>query len=403
MRRLLSLLSQKHLTYLMAAHFLLGILYHVFVAPPPHTAEDYDIARHLIRGEGFSIYERGPTSAKGPFYPSLLAVLLWLFGDPEGLRVMAFFQQAVCSLHIILLYRLGMTWGEETLAKGAAILFALHPSYIYSTGVMENTLWATAVTIVWVIILFRRSSYTWKDVLVLGFLSGAMFTEKPAMGMLMTVLGLYRLHRAFGAVSRYVLGWVVIPLLWSVRGWLAVGEVSLTKNYAAFIGICQSWTQELSVSPRYTISPEYDRVVDSLFHLPEKEALPHLRRLAIQTILERPALYFERTIVHALIYWTIPHRYYGNFTLKFIFVRLFPVALLLVLLFWGAYRLWGYRRDVVIGIGLVLLYYTLFYSAIHTLNIRYKLEIEWLQLYLCAGVFLPKSPGAASRTLASKA
>jgi hypothetical protein len=181
-----------------------------------------------------------------------------------------------------------------------------------------------------------------------------------------------------------------------------MNEVSLTKNYAAFIGICQSWTQELSVSPRYTISPEYDRIVDSLFHLPEKEALPHLKRLAIQTILERPALYFERTIVHALIYWTIPPRYHGNFSLKFIFVRLLPVAVLLVLLFVGAYRLWGYRRDMVIGIGLVLLYYTFFYSAIHTLNIRYKLEIEWLQLYLCAGVFLPKSPGAASRTLASR-
>jgi len=403
MRHLLSRLSPKHLTYLMVAHFLVGVLYHVFVAPPPLTAEDYDIAQHLIRGEGFSIHGRGPTSAKGPFYPSLLAVLLGLFGDPEGLWVVVFLQQAVCSLHILLLYRLGVAWGEETLAKGAAILFALHPSYLYSTGVMENTLWATAVAIGWGILLFRRLSHTGKAGLLLGFLSGAMFTEKPAMGLLMTVLGLYRLRRPWGAASRYLLGWVVIPLLWSVRGWLAMNEVSLTKNYAAFIAICHSWTQGCSVSPRYTISPEYDRIVDSLFHLPEKEALPHLRRLAIQTILERPTLYVERTIVHALMYWTIPPRYHGNFSLKFIFVRLLPVAVLLVLLFVGAYRLWGYRRDMVIGIGLVLLYYTLFYSAVHTLNIRFKLEIEWLQLYLCAGVFLPKSPGAASRTLASRA
>ncbi len=401
MHSFLCQLSEKHIKYLVGMHFFMGLVYHSLIAPPPNTAEDYDIAQHIVRGEGFSIYDKGPTSTKGPFYPTLLAIALWIFGDPQGLFPVVLLQQLLCSLHILLLYHLGKVWNEETLARGAAVLFALHPSYVYSAGVIENTLWATASAIGWSILLFRKSLYNWKETIFLGLIAGALLVEKPAMGTLMTFIGLYQMRRAFRQVSWYLLGWLIVPSLWGVRGWLVLDEISLTKNHAAFIGLCQSWTRELSVSPRYTISPDYDRMVDSLFHIPEKESLPHLRRLAIQTILERPGLYFERTIVHALLYWTIPPRYHGNYSLSFLFVRLLPVALLLILLFWGACRLWGYQREIVIGIGLILVYYTLFYSAIHVLNIRYKLEVEWLQLYLCAGVFLPKIRGASSKTLGS--
>jgi len=398
MHRLLSAFSEKHLRYLIAVHFVIGVAYHLFIAPPPNTAEDYDIAQHLVRGEGFSIYDRGPTSVKGPFYPTLLAFFLWLFGDPQGLLPVVLLQQALCSFHIGLLYYMGrVLYDDETLAKGAAILFALHPSYVYSAGVIENTLWATAVAIGWSIVLFRKSAYTWKETIILGVVSGSMFVEKPAMGLLMMAVALYRMHRSFYGMARYFSGWLIVPLLWSIRGWLVLGEVSPTKNYAAFISLCQSWTQEFSISHRYTISPAYDRMVDSLFRRPESESLPILRQLAIQTILERPGLYIERTLVHALIYWTIPPRYHGNYSLKFVFVRLLPVGLLLVLTIWGAYRIWGHRQDIVVGIGIVLMYYTLFYSLIHVLNIRFKLEIEWLQLYLCAGVFLPETQVKANK------
>lgn len=407
MHRLLSAFSEKHLRYLMAVHFVIGVGYHLFIAPPPNTAEDYDIAQHLVRGEGFSIYDKGPTSTKGPFYPTILAIFLWLFGDPQGLLPVVLLQQALCSLHIALLYYMGkVLYNEDILAKGAAILFALHPSYVYSAGVIENTLWVTAVSLGWSILLFRRSLYNWKEIFLLGLIAGALFVEKPGVGSLMMLIGLYRMRRAFRWASWYFLGWLIVPFLWGVRGWLVLDEISLTKNHALFIGLCQSWTTEFSVSPRYTISLAYDRMVDSLFRIPEKESLPHLRRLAIQTILERPGLYFERTIVHMLLYWTIPPRYHGNYSLKFILVRMLPVAVLLVLMFWGAYRMWEHYRDIVTNIGLILLYYTLFYlllyytlfySAVHVLNIGYKLEIEWLQLYLCAGVFLPETQGKANK------
>jgi len=263
---------------------------------------------------------------------------------------------------------------------------------------MENTLWATAAAIGGSILLLRRATYRMIEVFFVGLIGGTLFTEKPMTGILFTGIASYRMIPQIRAWPLFLGSWMLIPLLWSIRGWIVFGEFAPTKNYAGFIGLCESWTHSLCVSTRYTVSLSYDRLVDSLSHLPEKEGLPAIKELAIQTIIERPLLYLERTFVHALLYWTIPPRYHGNYTLRFLLVRGLPVVILLLIGPWGGYRIWYYRRSLLIAIVGILIYYTVFYSLIHVLNIRYKLDIEWLQLYLCAGVFLPKSPVAASKS-----
>jgi hypothetical protein len=127
------------------------------------------------------------------------------------------------------------------LGKGAAVLFALHPSYIYSAGVMENTLWATAAAIGGSILLLRRATYRMIEVFFVGLIGDTLFTEKPMTGILFTGIASYRMIPQIRAWPLFLGSWMLIPLLWSIRGWIVFGEFAPTKNYAGFIGLCESW------------------------------------------------------------------------------------------------------------------------------------------------------------------
>jgi hypothetical protein len=67
-----------------------------------------------------------------------------------------------------------------------------------------------------------------------------------------------------------------------------------------------------------------------------------------------------------------------------------PVVVLNVLFVWGTMKVWRTRRNIALSILLVLLYFTAVYALTHIANIRFKLDIEWLELFVCAAVFQPK-------------
>jgi hypothetical protein len=109
-----------------------------------------------------------------------------------------------------------------------------------------------------------------------------------------------------------------------------------------------------------------------------------MRRMALDIIRQHWKLWLERTLVHALVYWWVPPRYWGNFSVEFVAVRLLPVVLLNALTVLGFVRLWRLHRDFASLLLLALLCFTAGYALNHVVNIRYKLEVEWLQLYAAA-------------------
>ncbi|MCX8050381.1 MAG: hypothetical protein N3B17_00605, partial [Chlorobi bacterium] len=134
-------ITARHILWLCIASAAARLVFVVAFRPAIPAAEDFAIAQHLAAGDGFSIYDRGPTSIKGPLYPAFLALWLWLFGDRGGLVAAAVVQHLAMAAMPWILYQLGTAIGRKRLGSGAAILFALHPSYFYHPTVAENTAW----------------------------------------------------------------------------------------------------------------------------------------------------------------------------------------------------------------------------------------------------------------------
>ncbi len=199
-----------------------------------------------------------------------------------------------------------------------------------------------------------------------------------------------RWWRKWQRLATAALAAALLVLPWAVRGAVLFGEPTLTKSYSSTLTFIHSWLPSMAVHPRYAVPDSVERALDSLTKLPERHALPALRSLATDILATKWSLLPERTIVHAIIFWTLPPRYWHNWSPAFVAVRIVPVVLLTVLWVWGMAILWRQDRKLLLGVFGIVAWTTLVYSLYHVLNIRYKLEVEWLELFVCAAALVPK-------------
>ncbi|MCX7930642.1 MAG: glycosyltransferase family 39 protein [Chlorobi bacterium] len=386
MSQWLDRITARHIVWLCVASAVVRCAFVLAIEPAIPTAEDVAIARHIAAGNGFAIYDRGPTTIKGPLYPTFVALWLRLLGERDGLRAVVLVQHLLTAVVPFLLYLLGGAIRRQRLGTGAALLFILHPSYFYHPTVAENTAWVVCMGCFWCVVLFRFEPKRFPPLatLILGTIIGAFVLEKPPLVVPMLIACVLRFYRWWKRLALVGVAAAVVVLPWAVRGWIIFGKPTLTKSYSGYLTFIHSWLPSMAVHPRYAVADSVEHVLDSLGRLPETDALPALRTLANSIARERWQQLPERTLVHALVYWTIPPRYWGNWSVGFIVARLVPVVFLLVLFVWGAIVLWRDDRTLLLAIGGVLLWTTAFYSLYHVLNIRYKLEVEWLQLLVCA-------------------
>ncbi|MCX7606212.1 MAG: glycosyltransferase family 39 protein [Bacteroidia bacterium] len=362
--------------------------FHLGIRPAISYAEDLDIALHLVKGEGFSIYDRGPTTAKGPIYPLFLSLFLMLGFSPADLWPVPLVQHFFLAWVPLFLFRLGKALGLGEAAKVAALLFAAHPSFLYYPTVLENTSLYIFLVLLWALAMVKlREQFSWGRVIGVGVGLGLTWIEKPvAFFPMMAAVFLLLPWRERGIV----LAVAFLPVLfWAFRGYRTFGYFTWTKTYASQHGFALSWHPKLAVYPRYAVSEITAHQMDSLFVLPEQIGGPALASLGRKIAKEKGFwCLVERTLLHAAIFWWIPPRYWGDTSLKVWIGRRLPVivinALFLLGLFWG----WKYHRAFTLYVLLTSLFCTFFYALNHVLNARYRMDVEWLQLYVCAFAIL---------------
>lgn len=377
-------MSERTFVMIGVFHMILRVIFHLILRPNIHGAEDIDIAIHLARGEGFSIYDRGPTTAKGPVYPVLLALFIWMGASPNNLWQVVLLQHLMLAWMPLLLYRLGKVMTFPIIGSLAAWLFALHPSFLYYPTVLENTSIFIFLTAVWALGLYRLRQHQrsgWMG--FIGIWWGLVWIEKPAASVPMTIAILILLPWRRWLI---LLPIAFMPVgLWALRGYLTFGYPTWTKTFAGQHAFAMSWHPDMAVMPRYATSPIIANQMDSLFLLPEKTSGPIFARLGAEIFRQQGILRVaERTFVHALIFWWIPPRYWENNSIQFWLVRKLPVSFVNILFLLGLLYGWKRYRGLVAFILFSSLYITLFYATNHVLNVRYRLDIEWLQLYVCA-------------------
>jgi hypothetical protein len=243
------------------------------------------------------------------------------------------------------------------------------------------------LAMLWCVCLVRCASGTasWIQFGGFGFFTGGLLLLQP--------LALMPISAASFAVFRYRLKPLVLiglcallPMsVWITRNFLAFEKFIPTKSML-YGSMYMGWLPEFAPDKKFDVIDEKTkRQIDSLRKVlndVELEA-PH-KAAVLETIQTYPMLYLEKTLRQAALFWWIPPRYAGDLSLGFIAVRLLPVILLNALCAVGIFRLWKIHSTFAVSIALALAYFTAVYALTQISNIRFKLDIEWLELYACA-------------------
>jgi hypothetical protein len=392
----LNRLNTPLLARLCIVSLVLRLLFILLAKPYIHAVEDFNIAEHLARGDGFAYggFEGNfhPTAMKAPAYPFFLAVFIWAFGEASKLAVVMV-QHALFAFLPMVFLRIGTALEMESLGKIAALLFLIHPSYLYYPTVIEVTNLFVPLALCWCAFAIRVVKFSTRllDSVWFGLLSGVVILTQPIVLLpILTCIAMWFRTKATSLLIIFTA--LLFPIgIWTARNWLTFETVIPTKSpfyMNLYVGLLPEYTGlnrfEFLDSVKIQQLNSLQKVLDDV------QMESHYKAAFLDAVKAKPLLYVQKTCWQALLYWFFPPRYFENISLQFLVVRLLPVVVLNVLFVWGTMKVWRTRRNIALSILLVLLYFTAVYALTHIANIRFKLDIEWLELFVCAAVFQPK-------------
>lgn len=366
------------------------------VYPNFNAIEDFRIAGFVAAGKGFVNQEHlGATAFKAPAYPYFLAGLILAFGQWANLAA-ALLQHCVAAFTPLLIRRLGQSAGLARAGTFAAWGFLLHPTYFYYPCVLEPTTLTVALGAMWAErgLALRQQGRSATSA-QFGVLSGILVLLQPvsipivAAGLLGFPL-VKRGKRGFGwqsaVLSCCIAAAVAAP--WTIRNYV-VFDAFIPVKSPFWMNIYEGFMPENHGTARFDIIPASEKQrIDSLSQTLNDVAMEREYRVAAQrAIADNPVMYIEKCAYQAWLLWTFPPRYFTSWTVGFLLVRLLPVILLSVFTLAGAGYLYRANPVFARSIAAALLYITVVYAATHAANIRFKLDIEWVQLFAAGAYF----------------
>lgn len=217
------------------------------------SSETYDdIARSLLEGRGFSTSadRANPTVVSGPAWPAVLAVMLGLRADLQGMVVLL---ALLSALTAVFLYRIARRLWDRKTAWVAALLFAVCPLLVHTSVLLIpanlSVLLATAMVDG---VLCLRERPGWFRAAGLGILGAALaLTHEIHLPVLPVLLGVgsirlppaaRRRHGAAAGLALVVMALAVAP--WTVRNARVTGRFVPVQVYAgAHYWLGEAWTR----------------------------------------------------------------------------------------------------------------------------------------------------------------
>lgn len=397
MTAIISRLATLDLSRLCALSLALRWLFVLILKPDLNAVEDFNIAAHLVRGEGFSYGgfddDFYPTAMKAPIYPLFLSAFIFLFGESAKLAVVLV-QHALLAFTPILLSRFGKEIGLDLLGKITGLLFLAHPSFLYYPTVVEVTNLFIPLAVLWCIELIKtlRNSFNTIRRAAFGIVTGTLILTQPLV-LIPIFVSLVVAFRSRLKTLALIGLCALLPIsIWTLRNFLAFEKIILTKSML-YGSVYMGWLPEFAPAKKFDVIDEKTkRRIDSLRSVLNDVELEEPHKKAVWELIPKyPMLYIEKAVWQAGLYWWIPARYLDNLTIPLIAVRLLPVLILNALFLFGIVRLWKLNATFAVSIALALAYFTAVYALTQVSNIRFKLDIEWLELYACAAIVKTKS------------
>ncbi|MFC2130295.1 glycosyltransferase family 39 protein [Bacteroidota bacterium] len=388
-------LSKRNILFISAILLILRLVVSFVVVEDYNTVEDFQIAQNLVNGGGYTLLEStGPTAIKTPVYPLFLTLFIFLFGSSAKIAIVCV-QHILFSLVPLLLIKLGTVVGKEKYGYAAGWLFLIHPSYFYYPNVIEVSNIFIPLFIIFLIFAVKSVKlFNKKDVLISSALSGVLILTQP---IIIPVIAAYFLYLAIKRRYKHatIMVSIIIVILspWIIRNYIEFDRLIPSKSPFWMNFYC-GWLPYYHNLERYDIVEKEDKVyIDSLTNagVNDLKMEEYYKNSFVKYIKKYPGIYFEKTIYQMAAYWYVPPRYFNDNRLSFIFVRKVPVVLLNILFIIGIIKLITIDRKEALIIIAILTYFTLVYGLTQTANIRFKLDIEWIEFYAIAALFFSKS------------
>jgi len=363
--------------------------------PPPGLFEDAYIALNIAAGHGYCqdpYY--GPTAVKAPAYPLVLAAIAAVAPHEEAFVLGAGLLNALLGgLACWLVGRVGgELFGDRTGVTAAALL-AVYPVHAYLARIPESTNLSIVLAALALRALIRlRRDAPGRAWALAGACGGLAALGNPlilpGLGVALLALGRRRpRHLLLAAIAMLV---VLTP--WTLRNRLVLGELIVIKSplwldiYAGFVPENLAGRQVLPAGMRERIDAR------ALGHRElEREAI--YRQEVLPWMLDNPGTVARTAAWRLGQFFGLYGRRPQLGAVADALFRVLPEAALLALALVGLVRAARVDRP---GSALLVLFWLTYagaYAAIVAVNVRYHLEIVWVESILAAAALArPRSP-----------
>lgn len=353
----------------------------------PHAIEDWYIAKHIAEGSGYSLLN-GPTALKTPIYP--LFLFLPAFIGEFGKFFASGLQHIMWFFATLFFYKASCLRFGSGFAFISSLLFALHPAYIYYPYVLEST----ALTIPLFIMFWYLAEYSKlqsvniKIPMLIGWLTAL---TQPILLPGILALQLFYFGKRSNVIS-LILTALVIFTPWTIRNAMTFDAFIPTKS--------PMWMNFYEGMQKDVTTQEYAHIESARKYMNDIELEHEYKPIVIRQLSDNFSIYAKRSFHRLTEFWLLPDSYRDQiWTPTIIISRVLPQLLLGIGLFLSVLRLVKMtsmvsidtRLFLIVLIG-ILIYVSIIYSLTQAANIRFKLDVEWLQILVLFPIFqgIPK-------------
>jgi hypothetical protein len=381
---------------LLGAFLLIGkLLFLLFSDIHIHAIEDWYIAQNLSDGKGYTIHDHD-TALKTPIYPLFLTFFAML-PDVTGTLLASASQHILLFItNILLMWALTLQYGRKY-GNIIGLLFLVHPAYFYYPFILESTALTVPLSVLYLFIVMqyvyeRTKVNNWLRYSIGWILALCQPIFFPIICMSMIVKR--KSDSYVSLLFPIIISFMIVFSPWIYRNKLVFDSIVVFKS-PFWMNIYEGFYPSNGIASKY-ISKENQTTIDSLRNkYNDVKMEQYYKPIVMKTIVDYPADYVMLSIDRFKQFWTIPHRYDNKiFSFSIFISRIIPQFLLTIGVLLSTLVLIKYRERhnfstiyVHTFLLISILYVSIIYSLTQSSNIRFKLDIEWIELLLLYPLF----------------
>lgn len=210
--------------------------------------ENFQIATHIVNGEGYSHTYGGilrPTSMMPPLYPYFLSLFLYLCRDTSSaFLVVSVVQSLIVSLAIFPLYAISNTIFNKKVAIMSSLLFIFYPIFIIQVLVIHQLNFEILCSCLLVYLLLRiKNNFASKEAIYLGIMLGISTLVNPVFFSFLPVIAIWSYFTCPNIPKRkivkslfviFIISFLIISP-WTIRNYNVYGEFVFMKSTGAYL------------------------------------------------------------------------------------------------------------------------------------------------------------------------